>query len=112
MATDTEIKWVSAEEQEAAKSSADKKTDESKELPPQPTGGLLWRFSSGVVGTATGVVTGTVGYGFGAVKWVAGKGLDVGSAVVHKTADAGSAVTSRLPLPKSVPFLSRKDKKE
>ena len=67
--------------------------------------------SSGLYSTTTSAVTGAVGYGVGGVKWVAGKTVDVGSAVAHKTIDAGSAVTSKLPLP-SMPFISKKDKKE
>ncbi|KAK0053456.1 hypothetical protein Bpfe_017154, partial [Biomphalaria pfeifferi] len=79
----------------------------------QPSGGFLWRMSSGIYSTATGAVSGAVGYGVGGVKWVAGKTIDVGSVVAHKTIDAGSAVASKLPLPTvSVPFVAKKDKKE
>ncbi|KAH9507568.1 hypothetical protein Btru_051487 [Bulinus truncatus] len=93
-------------------SCSDKKSDEAS-ASSQPTGGILWRMSSGIYSTATGAVTGAVGYGFGGVKWVAGKTLDVGSVVAHKTIDAGAAVASKLPLPSvSVPFVTKKDKKE
>lgn len=65
--------------------------------------------SSGIYSTASGAV----GYGVGGVKWVAGKTIDVGSAVAHKTLDAGAAVASKIPIPSvSVPFTSKKDKKE
>ncbi|CAL1535775.1 unnamed protein product [Lymnaea stagnalis] len=89
-------------------SSSDKKSDEKPEVT-QPAGGFLWRMSSGLFNTATGAV----GYGVGGVKWVAGKTIDVGSAVAHKTMDAGAVVASKLPLPSvSVPFVTKKDKKE
>ncbi|GFR94864.1 transmembrane protein 263 [Elysia marginata] len=99
-----------ASEGETYSSSSDKKTDVSKEEP-TAQGGFLWRMSAGLYNTTTGVVTGAVGYSVDGVKWVAGKTVDVGSAVAHKTIDASSAVTSKLPLP-SIPFVSKKDKKE
>ena len=78
---------------------------------PAAQAGLLWRMSAGLYNTTSNAVTGAVGYGVGGVKWVAGKTVDVGSAVAQKTIDAGSTVTSKLPLP-SMPFVSKKDKKE
>ncbi|GFO01249.1 upf0444 transmembrane protein c12orf23-like protein [Plakobranchus ocellatus] len=101
---------MASEEVSHFSSMSDKKTDVSKDEP-APQGGLLWRMSAGLYNTTTSAVSGAVGYGVGGVKWVAEKTVDVGSAVAHKTLDASSAVTSKLPLP-SMPFVSKKDKKE
>jgi hypothetical protein len=83
---------------------ANKKTDEVTVPPPAPSGGYLWRFSTGLVSTTTGALTGAVGLGVGGVKWVAGKGYDAGAAVVGTT----KAVVSKVP----VPTLKKKPKKE
>ncbi|CAG5115299.1 unnamed protein product [Candidula unifasciata] len=88
-------------------SSSDKKTDDTQ-AKAQPTGGLLWRMSTGLVSSATGVVSGAVGYGVSGAKWVAGKTVDAGSAIASTTLSAGAAVASKLPLP----TVGKKDKKE
>lgn len=72
--------------------------------PTAPSGGYLWRFSTGLVSTTTGAITGAVGLGVGSVKWVAGKSYDAGSGVVNTT----KAVVSKVP----VPTLRKKPKKE
>ena len=72
--------------------------------PTAPSGGYLWRFSTGLVSTTTGAITGAVGLGVGSVKWVAGKSYDAGSGVLNTT----RAVVSKVP----VPTLKKKSKKE
>ncbi|BFZ15539.1 hypothetical protein BsWGS_18577 [Bradybaena similaris] len=94
-------------EDKTAYSSSDKKTD-ATQAKDQPTGGLLWRMSTGLVSSATGVVSGAVGYGVSGAKWVAGKTVDAGSAIANTTLCAGSAVASKLPFP----VVAKKDKKE
>lgn len=76
--------------------------------PPAPSGGYLWRFSTGVLSTTTGAITGAVGLGVGGVKWVAGKGYNASTAVGSAVIDTTKTVVSKVP----VPSLSRKAKKE
>lgn len=73
-------------------------------VPAGPSGGYLWRFSTGLVSTTTGAISGAVGLGVGSVKWVAGKSYDAGSGVISTT----KAVVSKVP----VPTLKKKPKKE
>jgi len=76
--------------------------------PPVPTGGYLWRFSTGVLSTTTGAITGAVGMSVGGVKWVAGKGYNAGTAVGSAVIDTTKSMVSKVP----VPTLKKKSKKE
>ncbi|ESO10296.1 hypothetical protein HELRODRAFT_183761 [Helobdella robusta] len=92
------------DEQQQQQTTTNTETPTQQDQQQQQNGGYVWRLSSGLVNSTTGVISGAFGLGYGGVKWVASKGYSAGEVVVDTTKN----IVGKVP----VAALKRKDKKE